>query len=531
APAPSNPPPQQNAPTPAETQINISGYGSVNCRDFVQKICGGTITTNTTNLVCYADKTPLPKGTWYANPDSGVFIYLGASNICREWGANNSCDLARKINSNDENFPLGYCTGPRSSQTTQQISQKDKDELDEYNRKVENIKNNSQLAAKYQNIMSELANTNDSLFTLQNDIERLVPESSRASILDSDKISALKNDLMAAIQDDKPESAKQTLTSLQKAVKDAKNNFAAFKSKFDSEQEALKNARSDFLALFKTLDKMEIPEDMKSDYTDMARISSDVAQNVSHLTVAQLADKSGQIRKMLDRIEAEKTKTEAQIKAEKQRRDNLLRARNAAKNEDPLSPATAGAMLQNFRDFQSDFTLDERNKIRDYLFDKSARNQIISSSRFAQLSQRIESAGGRIDIGIGRASIVGTGLSAEEEIAWLEYFAFEQFDKNQFKPLAVNSSEDDNDAPALKSLGAHKLTDASRWVGADGTYSAKRYIVDSAVGVALGAVGGFVVNSLMKSAQSDTGFENVQCTVGGTRVSGWRDQFSLAPNR
>lgn len=81
----------------------------------------------------------------------------------------------------------------------------------------------------------------------------------------------------------------------------------------------------------------------------------------------------------------------------------------------------------------------------------------------------------------------------------------------------------------LKDLSSYNLMDASRWVGADGTYSATRYVVDSAVGVALGAAGGFIANSVMKSNQSDAGFRNVRCSVGYTITAGWKDSFVISP--
>ncbi|MDR0319535.1 MAG: hypothetical protein LBH81_02235, partial [Rickettsiales bacterium] len=69
------------------------------------------------------------------------------------------------------------------------------------------------------------------------------------------------------------------------------------------------------------------------------------------------------------------------------------------------------------------------------------------------------------------------------------------------------SDSDGGSKPTLNPLGAHKLMDASRWVGADGTYSGFRYGVDAGVGVALGAVGAIVTNKMMKSSQKDAGFD------------------------
>ncbi|MDR0449438.1 MAG: hypothetical protein LBG89_03210 [Rickettsiales bacterium] len=75
-----------------------------------------------------------------------------------------------------------------------------------------------------------------------------------------------------------------------------------------------------------------------------------------------------------------------------------------------------------------------------------------------------------------------------------------------------------------------KLTDYNRFVSAKGEFmGTKRILVDSAFGVAFGALGGFGVNRLMASSQSETGFENVQCSVDGTPLAGWNDSFSIAP--
>ncbi|MDR0449565.1 MAG: hypothetical protein LBG89_03880 [Rickettsiales bacterium] len=75
-----------------------------------------------------------------------------------------------------------------------------------------------------------------------------------------------------------------------------------------------------------------------------------------------------------------------------------------------------------------------------------------------------------------------------------------------------------------------KLTDPNRWVSAKGEFiGAKRALVDSAFGVAFGALGGVMVNSLMKSSQSESGFENVQCTINEIPVANWRDTFAINP--
>lgn len=111
---------------------------------------------------------------------------------------------------------------------------------------------------------------------------------------------------------------------------------------------------------------------------------------------------------------------------------------------------------------------------------------------------------------------------------------FENLEESEV-PAANPVAEEPAPAPAvqqkLKSVaisGNWDLDDANRFVDSDGTWNEARIAVDVAAGVALGAVGGFVVNSLVKSSQSDSGFDSVSCRVAGQDIAGWRDVVSVA---
>jgi|GEM_PF-5611328 len=74
-----------------------------------------------------------------------------------------------------------------------------------------------------------------------------------------------------------------------------------------------------------------------------------------------------------------------------------------------------------------------------------------------------------------------------------------------------------------------ELTRSSGWTDAAGGFNWGRAGIDAAAAVALGAVGGFVTNRLVKNSQVEKGFENVMCTVGGLPVAGWGDVFMVGP--
>lgn len=69
--------------------------------------------------------------------------------------------------------------------------------------------------------------------------------------------------------------------------------------------------------------------------------------------------------------------------------------------------------------------------------------------------------------------------------------------------------------------------DPSVWKNAEGEFNTSRLISDSVAGVVLGTAGGLITSSVVKKNQVESGFEDIQCTVGGQVVAGWGDQFRV----
>lgn len=67
----------------------------------------------------------------------------------------------------------------------------------------------------------------------------------------------------------------------------------------------------------------------------------------------------------------------------------------------------------------------------------------------------------------------------------------------------------------------------SVWKNAEGKFNTSRLISDSVAGVVLGTAGGLITSSVVKKNQVESGFEDIQCTVGGQVVAGWGDQFRV----
>ncbi|MDR2686033.1 MAG: hypothetical protein LBB23_04680 [Rickettsiales bacterium] len=79
----------------------------------------------------------------------------------------------------------------------------------------------------------------------------------------------------------------------------------------------------------------------------------------------------------------------------------------------------------------------------------------------------------------------------------------------------------------LADLSAFQLDKASWLKKTDGETNWKRIGFDAGAAVAVGALGGFLTNHLVKANQVDKGFDQVQCSVGGISVAGWGDQLSV----
>jgi F0F1-type ATP synthase assembly protein I len=74
---------------------------------------------------------------------------------------------------------------------------------------------------------------------------------------------------------------------------------------------------------------------------------------------------------------------------------------------------------------------------------------------------------------------------------------------------------------------AHSGEKASVWKNNEGKFNTTRLLSDSIAGVALGTVGGLVVNKVVKKNQLESGFEDIGCHIGSERVADFDDQFEV----
>ena len=65
------------------------------------------------------------------------------------------------------------------------------------------------------------------------------------------------------------------------------------------------------------------------------------------------------------------------------------------------------------------------------------------------------------------------------------------------------------------------------WKDAQGNFNTARLASDSIAGVVLGTAGGLITSHVVKKNQVKTGFEDIQCTVGGQKVADWGDEFTV----
>ncbi|MBP5707621.1 MAG: hypothetical protein J6W79_01340 [Alphaproteobacteria bacterium] len=65
------------------------------------------------------------------------------------------------------------------------------------------------------------------------------------------------------------------------------------------------------------------------------------------------------------------------------------------------------------------------------------------------------------------------------------------------------------------------------WKTTEGDFNKARLASDSIAGVVLGTAGGLITSKVVKKSQVKSGFEDVQCTIGGQKVSDWGDEFTV----
>lgn len=67
----------------------------------------------------------------------------------------------------------------------------------------------------------------------------------------------------------------------------------------------------------------------------------------------------------------------------------------------------------------------------------------------------------------------------------------------------------------------------SVWKDKEGNFNKARLASDSIAGVVLGTAGGLITSHVVKKSQIKSGFEDIQCTVGGQKVADWGDEFTV----
>lgn len=65
------------------------------------------------------------------------------------------------------------------------------------------------------------------------------------------------------------------------------------------------------------------------------------------------------------------------------------------------------------------------------------------------------------------------------------------------------------------------------WRDADGKFNTARLASDSIAAVVLGTAGGIITSKLVKKSQIKKGFEDLNCSIGGQRVSDFGDEFTV----
>ncbi|MDR0448920.1 MAG: hypothetical protein LBG89_00455 [Rickettsiales bacterium] len=543
-------------------------------KKFVQQHTSG-------NFVCYPDGRPLEKNWWYLNPATGVFIKIGASrpsycemkNLLSSAGDLTKCDDFRRAYEAafqtmrtrkqlfDGHGDSGRVLQPTEWENIVQLYSKvnskksnptlaDIDAIEEinsllqtYNEEIAgviktNLTNKNETAADSaavgalvranEALANDLRIANDDRRKLEQNMDKFVPAAERANIVDA----ALLDELNTKVATAPYAEAEKALPAFKAELARGNRNLDPYKKKFDDEQTIHARAKENFTSLFRQLDreKTNLPLEMKSDFNSIDAFAVRVS-NSNTFSVAEYEAQSEKIRAMLKRMDDAEKKTESDAAAETARQTNMKRAKILARSEDPLKDSTAKLMITNFRIFNEDFTEEERDKLKDYIIAKHARGGIISEAKFEALSNKIVASGGKFDPELGTATITGLAGSEADEFAWLEYFVHRQFTiGTAFGTGDVNVGSDKEPPLPLLTMDS-KLTNYNRWVSAKGEFiGAKRALVDSAFGVGLGIAGGVMVNSLMKSSQSESGFENVQCTINEIPVASWRDTFSISPS-
>ena len=76
-------------------------------------------------------------------------------------------------------------------------------------------------------------------------------------------------------------------------------------------------------------------------------------------------------------------------------------------------------------------------------------------------------------------------------------------------------------------VGAHSSDQRSVWKNSEGKFNTTRLASDSIAGAVLGTAGGLITSSVIKKNQLKSGFEDINCQVGGQSVADFGDEFRV----
>ena len=100
------------------------------------------------------------------------------------------------------------------------------------------------------------------------------------------------------------------------------------------------------------------------------------------------------------------------------------------------------------------------------------------------------------------------------------------------KAEVIISENEDNATKRIRALvkGLSDKFDGferSVWKDKDGNFNKARLASDSIAGVVLGTAGGLITSHVVKKNQVKSGFEDINCAVGGQKVADWSDEFTV----
>lgn len=75
---------------------------------------------------------------------------------------------------------------------------------------------------------------------------------------------------------------------------------------------------------------------------------------------------------------------------------------------------------------------------------------------------------------------------------------------------------------------AHTGDKVTVWKNEEGKFNTSRLLSDSLAGVALGTVGGLVVNKVVKNNNIETGFDEIGCAIDGEKIANFDDTFVIS---